>query len=105
MTPEQFAKNNPNWRENVSDECAGMVLDIMRSGCFPLPWTNETIAMLEKQASELTVEVFSQYREKMGDAVFGELVLLVGEEAKRFALIARDLIARDGPEAAEGRLQ
>jgi hypothetical protein len=55
-----------------------------------MPWTDETVEMIEKTATEMTIQVFRPHREKMGDAIFGELVLLVGEEAKRRAIAARD---------------
>jgi DNA-binding transcriptional regulator/RsmH inhibitor MraZ len=56
--------------------------------------------MVEEEATKSTIAVFEKFRDQMGDDVFGELVLFVGEEAKRLALVARD-----GPEQLERTIQ
>lgn len=90
MQQQQFADRNPKWRDQVRLVCADAVLKMIRDRVLPMPWTDETISMIERLATSTTLQVFEQYRDQLGDDVFGELVLLVGSEAKRLALIARD---------------
>jgi hypothetical protein len=89
MTPEQFIERIPNWRDDAAELCAAAVLQMIQDDQIPVPWTDETLAMIEKIASEMTIQVFQPYRQKMGDAIFGELVRLVGREAKKCAIMAR----------------
>lgn len=99
MTPDQFTERNPNWKADVSRMCAAVFLGMIQdpdSPC-PLPWDDEQIAAMEDIATRMTIDVFAQYRDQMGEVILGELVLFVGQEAKRLALVARD-----GP---EGMLQ
>lgn len=97
---QQFADRNPRWRDDVRMVCADALLKMIRDRLFPMPWSDDTIGQIERLATETTLQVFEPYRGQLGDGVFGELVLLVGSEAKRLALIARD-----GPESARETLQ
>jgi hypothetical protein len=92
LTPEEFTKRNPNWKNDASRMCAAVLLGMIRDpgSPIPLPWNDDQIRMIEELATQATLDVFTEYRHQMGDEVFGELVLLVGQEAKRLALVTRD---------------
>jgi hypothetical protein len=89
MTPEEFVTRNPRWREQATDMVATVILQMIREPAYPLPWTDDVVEEIGTLASTMTVEVFSKFRPQMGDAAFGELVLLVGEAAARYANLAR----------------
>jgi hypothetical protein len=90
MTPAEFLERNPNWRDDARDMVGSCILEMIRDEGIPMPWTDETLRIIEETATEATIDVFRKYRDQMGDAVFGELTLFVGQEAKRIATAARD---------------
>ncbi|PAY07170.1 hypothetical protein CK489_15330 [Bradyrhizobium sp. UFLA03-84] len=89
MTPDQFLERNPNWKQDASELCGLTVLRMIKDARLPTPWTDDTVTLIGDLATKMTLEIFEKHRDQMGDAVFGELVLFMGEEAKRYANLAR----------------
>ncbi|PDT74134.1 hypothetical protein [Bradyrhizobium sp. C9] len=89
MTPEQFLERNPNWKQDASELCGLTVLRMIKDSRLPMPWTDETVTLIGEMATKMTLEIFEQHRAQMGDDLFGELVLFMGEEAMRYANLAR----------------
>ena len=86
MTPEQFLERNPNWRKDAIDMVTGVMHQLVDQ--MPMPWSEETIVLIEEAATTMTIERFEPFRHQMGDQTFGDLVLLVGEEVKKNAVAA-----------------
>lgn len=75
--PDDFLRQHPDWYREVSSAMEPIIWKM--AGGMDRPWTANKIRVVEAHAMQITIDVFSPYRDQIGDEVFGLLVMRVGE--------------------------